>query len=517
MPEATKYQLAVRNVTSNQWVHDGLELTETSKTLENLTVGDDYVWNVIAGNSAGWGSWSDAPVWSFTVVEATEEEAILRLTEVSAPLTSYFLGDTVSFELSASGKNLKQIDVDWNDSSDIEVEGRLTTTGATQEFNRVFNQLGSYTISATAYSHDEVTSEMLTFSFDIIKPNNEYETELKTCSSVDENDAYECLVEADNFNFNDDIYSWVQFNNLEQGEYKIKWVFSNGDLTQIIEDEIKKDFDGGFYNQVTSFERRDLGEWNVEIFLDEESVGEVKFIVVDENQPPDLISSKVSPSRFLLGENITFQNVWGDLDSKYVALADARYRILGSDDWTVIPLQRTGQGDGAPGDFFEQSITPLFAGVYEVEFRASDGNWGLIGSTSEFQGRTLFTVVNDVEELQSAHLLEFEPTHVEVGVAAVVTIVGGELDSDSILANIEGTIGHCGDVQGDENQITMRCTPDVIGSKRFYVKNSSDRTEVISGSENWFIEVMPSLTNNKPTLRWDSYCLLYTSPSPRDA
>ncbi len=67
------------------------------------------------------------------------------------------------------------------------------------------------------------------------------------------------------------------------------------------------------------------------------------------------------------------------------------------------------------------------------------------------------------------------------------TITGTNLTS-SITGNIQGSSTHCSYVSGTSISVVLSCNAEVVGSKRFYLKDKSGGT-TISGSENIYITV----------------------------
>ena len=67
------------------------------------------------------------------------------------------------------------------------------------------------------------------------------------------------------------------------------------------------------------------------------------------------------------------------------------------------------------------------------------------------------------------------------------TIIGTNLTS-SITGNIQGSSTHCTYVSGTSTNVVLSCKAEVLGDKRFYLKDKSGGT-TISGSENIYITV----------------------------
>ncbi len=85
------------------------------------------------------------------------------------------------------------------------------------------------------------------------------------------------------------------------------------------------------------------------------------------------------------------------------------------------------------------------------------------------------------------------PTQAVQGEQTIFTLTGSNLPNN-MAANIEGSTGHCTQLTYTTTQVTMQCVAQVLGSKRFYLKDKPDGT-TIAGSENWIIQVRTATTD----------------------
>ena len=79
------------------------------------------------------------------------------------------------------------------------------------------------------------------------------------------------------------------------------------------------------------------------------------------------------------------------------------------------------------------------------------------------------------------------PLNATVGEIQNYTIYGQNLPQ-TIVGNIEGSVTHCSYVSGGGNSITIACRADVVGHKKFYLKEVSGGT-VILGSSSIYVDV----------------------------
>jgi RHS repeat-associated protein len=100
-------------------------------------------------------------------------------------------------------------------------------------------------------------------------------------------------------------------------------------------------------------------------------------------------------------------------------------------------------------------------------------------------------------------LIDFTPKRAPKGSSTTFTLIGENLP-DQLIANIQGTLGHCTDINGNESGVTLTCSPDEQGSKRFYIKDSTDRSKSIAGSDYWYVEVTPPIQSTVPSV-WVEY------------
>ncbi|MBM2814033.1 MAG: hypothetical protein HW421_795 [Ignavibacteria bacterium] len=70
VPDAVKYQLQIKN--NNITVFNDSTISDTSYNFTKILNFSPYYWKVRAGNSKGWGMWSDE--WSFMIIDGVEDD-----------------------------------------------------------------------------------------------------------------------------------------------------------------------------------------------------------------------------------------------------------------------------------------------------------------------------------------------------------------------------------------------------------------------------------------------------------
>ncbi len=115
------------------------------------------------------------------------------------------------------------------------------------------------------------------------------------------------------------------------------------------------------------------------------------------------------------------------------------------------------------------------------------------------------TFIEQEEPNTETRLIDFSPKRVPQDSTTVFTLLGENLKNTTI-GNIEGTNGHCQLLSSSDSVITMSCTPDVNGQKRFYLKDTQNENKhkVIAGSEYWHVEVTPPVNSNDPLVWIDN-------------
>ncbi|TMP83519.1 hypothetical protein CWB73_01420, partial [Pseudoalteromonas phenolica] len=96
-------------------------------------------------------------------------------------------------------------------------------------------------------------------------------------------------------------------------------------------------------------------------------------------------------------------------------------------------------------------------------------------------------------------LIDFTPKRASKGSETTFTLVGENLPTQ-LIANIQGTLGHCTYINGNESRVTLTCSPDEQGSKRFYIKDANDKSKPLAGSEHWHVEITPPIQNSTPSV-----------------
>ncbi|MEI5639457.1 MULTISPECIES: IPT/TIG domain-containing protein [unclassified Pseudoalteromonas] len=100
-------------------------------------------------------------------------------------------------------------------------------------------------------------------------------------------------------------------------------------------------------------------------------------------------------------------------------------------------------------------------------------------------------------------LIDFTPKRAQEGSSTTFTLIGENLP-EQLIANIQGTLGHCTAININESSATLACTPDAKGAKRFYIKDANDRSKSIAGSEHWYVEVTPAIQSSAPSVWIDN-------------
>ncbi|QTL37571.1 RHS repeat-associated core domain-containing protein [Pseudoalteromonas viridis] len=117
---------------------------------------------------------------------------------------------------------------------------------------------------------------------------------------------------------------------------------------------------------------------------------------------------------------------------------------------------------------------------------------------------TLTAVFVEQEEPATApRLIDFTPKRAQAGSSTSFTLIGENLPKQ-LIANIQGTLGHCTAINHNESSATLACTPDAKGVKRFYIKDANNRSKSIAGSEHWYVEVTPSIQSSAPSVWIDN-------------
>ncbi|MBD3808428.1 MAG: hypothetical protein IE880_06905, partial [Epsilonproteobacteria bacterium] len=113
---------------------------------------------------------------------------------------------------------------------------------------------------------------------------------------------------------------------------------------------------------------------------------------------------------------------------------------------------------------------------------------GVFGNNDVLQGNYSSSKSFTVNEpVVNPTITNISPLIATQNVVQNYTITGTNLTS-SIIGKIEGSATHCSYVSGTSTSVVLSCNAEVVGSKRFYLKDKSGGT-TISGSENIYITV----------------------------
>ncbi|MEK0160815.1 pre-toxin TG domain-containing protein [Pseudoalteromonas piscicida] len=150
-------------------------------------------------------------------------------------------------------------------------------------------------------------------------------------------------------------------------------------------------------------------------------------VTEDNNAAPTLNSSRATPESLTVNESVSLQSIWQDLDSNYITDVTARYRLIGTSNWSQAVLDAIS-GDVRTGYTFNRAVVMTQAGNYEVEFRASDSN----GNTTAFQGRRTFTVTEDNNAAPTLNSSRATPESLTVNESVSLQSIWQDLDSNYI-------------------------------------------------------------------------------------
>ncbi|WP_181902269.1 RHS repeat-associated core domain-containing protein [Thalassotalea euphylliae] len=214
------------------------------------------------------------------------------------------------------------------------------------------------------------------------------------------------------YDSNDNVIARTQISNLHS--------ISAGFISQHKENISN----GNYYAQVAIMLRGDSSK----LCALKSNTVNISQIIVQPNESPEHIRSSVSSNEINVNENVTFTSVWKDQDSTAIVNVKARYRKTGTTPWTEVVLDDIS-GNVKTGYTFNKSITMTAIGQYEVEFQASDND----GNTANYQGRKIFTVVEESNSAPTLNSSSASPTSVTVDNDVVLTSVWKDSDSTSII------------------------------------------------------------------------------------
>jgi len=417
------------------------------------------------------GETSSQVTFSFVIKDAANNKPTLSV--ISAPANEYAVGSTVTLILSAydTDGNLKQIDVDWNDGSDSEVEGRATINNKLETFSRVFNSIGEYTVSTTAYDTDNGVSSIQRFVFNVEETSD---ASLPTPEL--------------NFEGQD------QPSSIQVGEYYTFSIKFNPSLA-----------DGGQCVRTIN----GIDTWDSLM-----SDGARHSVVHDENDIGNaIVTCHTFTGNIYNPDHVSSKAIW-------------TYKIISAEQPKTFDLIVRKQGEGiilsSPVGLIDcgKSCDYSFSQNDKVMIHANAASgwqfshWNGVDSCPTETCDLVIT--NDVsitavfreQEVPNTEtrLIDYNPKRFPQGLDTEVTLIGDNLPL-TLTANIEGTDGHCQQLTHSANEITLSCTADAQGQKRFYIKDatSEEKHQLIQGTENWHVEITPPLNNNYPSIWMDNF------------
>ncbi|MCG7549046.1 hypothetical protein [Pseudoalteromonas sp. Of7M-16] len=451
-------------------------------------------------DKAGGDTISGSENWYVEVTQPTENSPPV-LQPHSLPNSRYEIGDEVSLILSAhdNDDNLSQIDVDWNDGSSNEVEGRPTTNYEPETFSRVFNTAGQYTISATAYDNRNAASETLRWTITIEESSDiNYSPELTIIEEPLEEPQYSYIVgEVVPFT----VSAFDRDGNLKQID--VNWKADSGtsdtENRRVANNEVqtfsRTYTSPGIYRvSVTAVD--ELGatsstqDWSI-LIRSEDPPSSYDFKTCSEVQSSTPFDCTKEQSSFDEAEDIF---AW----VKFEGLSNGLHVV----EWLFVNSQLgTEERESSSFTWNEDQWYKAHTRLLNKQ----PGNWSVeYYLNSEKIGEKNFVIQSEAPTVSS-----FSPATIVQNQPTEITIEGEQLGSD-FVANIEDSESHCHN-EGTNNlgtQLKLTCTAEVTGNKRLFLKNRPDG-ETISGSENWYILVTPEQTPNQPP----EFVSGYASPS----
>jgi len=227
---------------------------------------------------------------------------------------------------------------------------------------------------------------------------------------------------------------------------------------------------------------RDVGlKGNTTCYVDIDGDGTSdKSLSLNVSDPRFTISKSINSPK--VEENVRFTVATDKIESGYTV----QVKFSTNGDWSN--MSPTSNRDSWEFDrVFETT------GSKDVNFRIVNSSF-----TSFYDTSISFSVAN-VDSVITSTVTGITPLTATQNIAQDYTITGTNLPS-TIVGNIEGTTTSCSIVTHSLTTVVMNCNAEVIGSKRFYLKNKSGGT-TISGSENIYVEVNEvTQTDTKPTI-----------------
>ncbi|WP_125782543.1 cadherin repeat domain-containing protein [Pseudoalteromonas rubra] len=408
----------------------------------------------------------------------------------SSPNSRYEIGDEVTFVLSAhdSDGNLRQIDVDWNDDSGNEVEGRQTTNYEQETFSRTFNTAGQYTISSTAYDEEGATSETLRWTITIEEASdvNNF-PELTIIEKPREEPQYSYVI-GEQVDFT--VSAFDSDGNLKQID--VNWDVNAG--TNALETQratnneshtFSRSYSASGIYRVSVAAVDELGAtsstqyWSI-LIRPEDTPSSYDFKICSDVQSSSPFDCTKEQSSFDEAEDIF---AW----VKFEGLSNGPHVV----EWRFVNSQLgTEERESSTFTWNEDQWYKAYTRLVNKQ----PGNWSVeYYLNSEKIGEKSFVIQSEAPTANS-----FSPSTIVQNQPTEITIEGEQLGSD-FVANIEGSESHCHN-EGTNNlgtQLKLTCTAEVTGNKRLFLKNRQGG-ETISGSEDWYIQVTPEQTPNQP-------------------
>ena len=136
------------------------------------------------------------------------------------------------------------------------------------------------TKSWTCIGSNGGTNSSCSTSRDANPENTNNNITLKTCSIVDNNEPWNCLVEQNTFEVTDTVHAWADLRDLTEGTHHLEFIFTNNEKNVI--EKFEKTFNAinnNWYRYYYYISNKQSGNWKIQIYLNGVKVKESLFTI----------------------------------------------------------------------------------------------------------------------------------------------------------------------------------------------------------------------------------------------